>query len=200
MGRCSIAVRKLLKDVIEQKFDRVVGVDPSTTKIAFVLIEKNQPISNATIDLGSGDIYDRLLRLRKYYPSLLRRWNPGFVCIEQAIFVQNPETSRKIAYSVGIIAAETRFEGIQFADVAPSTWKSFLGVKPLNVRWKTELKKELGEKDGNKEINRLKKSQTQDILRNRYPRFNWDDTDIADACGIALYAYSSYGSEYHPDN
>lgn len=187
-------MQKLLEGAYDKKYNRIVGIDPSTQKMAFVLVEKGEPISRATIDMGAGDIYDRLLRLRKFYPALLRLWKPDFVQIEQAIFVQNPETSRKIAYAVGIIAAETKFNGVEFTDVAPASWKAYLGVKPLTKSWKQRIIIELGEKEGRKEINRLRKSQTIDILTSRFPHFDWSDSDIADAAAIGLFAFSLYGT------
>lgn len=183
----------LEKSQSDKKYHKIMGIDPSTKKMAFILVQNFTPVQSAYVDLGEGDIYERLLKLRKYYPALIELWNPDFVCIEQAIFIQNPETSRKIAYCVGVVAAETMIKGIKFEDVAPSSWKSYLGVKPVTAVWKKEILATLGDKDGKREIQKIRKGQTQKILGERFPDFDWSDEDISDACGIALYAYSKHG-------
>ena len=193
-------MRKILSDSAARKHSRILGIDPSTSKIALTLVVDGKPASTSSIDLGAGEAYDRVYRVRKYYPALIDLLQPEFVCIEQAIFVQNHDSSRKMAYVVGVIVAETKIKDIPIEDVHPATWKAFLGVKPVTASWKKDIINRMGDKDGRKEINRLRKCQTQQILRNTYDYFSWEDNDIADSCGIALYAYSRHGKEIdrHP--
>jgi hypothetical protein len=110
------------------------------------------------------------------------------VAIEQTILIQNPETTRKLSYAVGVLIAECLIRDIPIVDVPPATWKSFMGVKPLTKAWKQKILTDLGETEGRKEIERLRKSQLQDILGKRFPQFNWEDNDLADSCGIGLWA------------
>jgi Holliday junction resolvasome RuvABC endonuclease subunit len=186
-------MKKILEDSSPHKFRRILGIDPSSKKIACTLIVDGIIMATVALSLGSGNIYERLFDVRKRYPHLLDIYQPDFVGIEQAIFVQNPATSRKLSYIVGVIIAETLHKEIVLEDISPAEWKSFLGVKPLTKTKKNEIISRLGQTVGRKEIHNLKKTQTQNILRDQYPNFVWDDDDIADSCGIALYFWSKYG-------
>lgn len=188
-------MRKLLAESGEKKFSKILGVDPSSQKIACTLIEYGVPVATVKLDLKGGDIYERIHRARIYFPQVLEAYEPGFVCIEQSIMVQNPETSRKLSYVSGVLMGEVLVRDIFLRDVPPMTWKSFIGAKPLTKRWKEQIISELGETEGRKEIQRLKKSQVQDILKERYPNFSsiWEDNDVADSGGIGLWAYSVFG-------
>jgi len=171
----------------------VLGVDPSSVGIASTLIVAGEPRMTIKIELGAGDLYARLYRARKYFPKVLDICNPDFVVIEQTILIQNPETTRKLSYTVGILMAETLMRGISLMDVPPATWKSYLGIKPMTKRRKDEIISKLGETEGRKEISRLKKSPVQDILKERFPNFSWEDNDVADSAGIGLWGFDKYG-------
>lgn len=142
------------------------------------------------ISLGKGEIYDRILAVRKNFGAILVQYAPDLVCVEQTVMIQNPETTRKLSYIVGVVMAETLNSGIDMIDVPPMTWKSAIGAKPINKKWKESIVAEFGEKAGKAEINRLKKSQVQDKLSIIYPSWSkiWEDNDIADSCGIAWWA------------
>lgn len=186
-------MKKILEDSLPKKYNRVLGIDPSSFKIACTVMEQGSPKATISLSLGDGDIYSRLYQARKRFPSVLDIYQPDYVGIEQSIFVQNPETSRKLSYVVGCLIGEILYRHIPMTDVPPSQWKSNLGVKSLTKIRKDEILAKLGERDGRKEITRLKKSQCQDILREKYPGWRWDDDDIADSCGIAWYIWGLYG-------
>lgn len=186
-------MKKILEDSLPKRYHRVLGVDPSSFKVACTLIEHGEPQMTIALNLGDGDIYQRIYQARKRFPKVLDIYKPDYVGIEQSIFVQNPETSRKLSYVVGCLMAEVLYRHIPMDDVPPSQWKAYLGVKPLTKSEKNEILEKLGQTDGRKEIDRIKKSRCQDILRDRFPWWRWEDDDIADSCGIALYSWSIHG-------
>lgn len=190
--RGSTGMKELL--LSDRKYVRIMGIDPSSHKIATCLLEYGKPTSLVALDLGGGDLYARLYEVRRRFPKILDLYGPHYVCVEQTILIQNPETSRKLSYVVGTLMAEVLIRDIPIIDIPPPTWKAKLGVKPVTKKWKESIISELGETDGRKEIDRLRKNQTQARLKERFPEFKWSDHDLADACGIALYAFSQYGA------
>lgn len=183
----------ILKPPETHLYSRVLGVDPSSSTVACAVIETNKPTACMKIDLGSGDVFQRIYRARKYFPKILDLYKPQYVAIEQTILIQNPETTRKLSYVVGTLIAECLYREIPVEDVPPATWKSFMGIKPLTKKWKEKIVSELGDTEGRKEISRLKKSQLQEKLAIQFPQFNWSDNDIADSAGIGLWAFGRYG-------
>lgn len=177
----------------EHVYSRVLGVDPSSHCVACTVVEDAAPLATVKIELGAGSVFERIFKARKYFPKILEIYKPQFVAIEQTILIQNPETTRKLSYTVGVLVGECLIRDISVVDVPPATWKSFMGVKPLTKRWKESILSELGPTEGRKEIERLKKSQLQDKLKEDFPHFEWDDNDVADSTGIGLWAYGKYG-------
>lgn len=186
-------MKKLLKRPESPRYSRVLGIDPSSVKIAAAVIEAGEMKATVTIPIKGQDIYEKILVVRTNYASILSAYKPQFVCVEQTISLQNPMVSRKLSYLVGIIIAETLYREIPIIDVPPMTWKSRIGVKPIYKAQKQDIILKLGETAGRKEVQRLKKSQTQEIMSMMYPHFSWVDDDLADAAGIATYAWSEYG-------
>lgn len=172
---------------------RVLGIDPSTRAIAACLLIEGQPQTLLKMDLFKSDLYDRLHRAKKWFPMILEIYKPDLCVIEQPIFLKNPMTTKNLSYVVGILLGEILINDIEVVDISPSTWKRFLGYKFLTRQHQAEIIAALGKTAGRKEIERLRKSQIQDILKDRYPMFDWSDNDIADACGIALWAWSNHG-------
>lgn len=184
---------KFLSPVDEHIYTRVMGVDPSSHCVACSIVENGSPLSTVRIELGAGDVFKRIHKARQYFPKILDIYKPEFVAIEQTILIQNPETTRKLSYTVGILIAECLIRDIEVRDVPPATWKSFMGVKPLTKKWKESIIAERGATEGRKEIDRLKKSQLQEKLKEKFPHFDWSDNDIADSTGIALWAFGIHG-------
>lgn len=188
-----MSLAKILEPPETHKYARVLGVDPSSAKVACSVIEAGKPVATVKIDLGAGDVFQRIHKARIYFPKVLDLYKPQYVAIEQTILIQNPETTRKLSYTVGTLIAECLYRELPVEDVPPATWKSFMGVKPLTKRWKEQILAELGDTEGKKEIARLKKSQLQDKLSNLFPQFDWSDNDIADSTGIGLWCFGRYG-------
>lgn len=191
----SKGMKKLL--IGDKKYHRILGIDPSSFKIAMCILKDGKPFSLVKFELGKGDIFGRLYELRRRFPKVLDLYDPEFVCIEEGVFIQNPETSRKLSNISGVLMAEVLVRDLPLVTVPPSSWKAKLGVKPLTKQMKEKIIAEMGPKDGRKEIDKLRKSQTISILQERFPRFKWDDHDLADSAGIALYAYGEVG--WNPD-
>lgn len=185
---------KVLASKKPKTYSKVMGIDASSNKIAMTMLDKNGIVMTAKIELGDGDIFHRMGAGNRRLKPFLQAYRPDFILIEQTVYVQNIETVRKLSYVVGSIMATIMREGIDVDDVPPISWKSFMGAKSITKQEKMKYINEMGELEAKKFMAKRRKSQVQDMLRKRFPEYNWDDNDIADSCGIALYAWDKYAT------
>lgn len=190
-------MRSIKRFLLHKDSKRVIGVDASTKTIAMAMVEDGHPVRMFLIPLPNGDIMTRLRSVRKRFRTVISNYRPDFCLIEAPIMVQNPQTTKHIAYVVGVIMAQCLEEGIDVSDVPPMTWKSFIGYRPIDKHTKEEMEASLGAAEAKKEISRLRKRRVQDILQCRYPGLarELENNDIADALGIALYAWDLRGDD-----
>lgn len=132
---------------------------------------------------------NKLTELHTKMVELLSEETPTIVMIEKSIYVKNPDTFRTLSYIVGGIMAVAS-EGSDVDHVDPATWKAYFGYKNITAAFKKQAKEVLG-KDANKFCDGLRKSQTKRTILHNFPSFVLpeDDHDIADSCGVALYAW-----------
>ncbi len=176
-------------------YDRVMGIDPSTKKIVMAVVDRGAPLSIISLELQHGDINTRLLSLKNRFKHILAAYKPELVMVESPILVQNPLSTKHMSYAVGIIFGECLGMGVTIEDVAPMAWKSHFGYNTISKRERELVVKKYGETEGRKVLRKMRKEQTQDTLRKMFPEFSaqLEDDNMADALGIALYAWSVYG-------
>lgn len=183
-----------LDDVINKKSaKRVIGIDPSTNSLAFAVVDRNKKGKVFLNYKGKinfkGD--PQSVKFRKISSWIERQYKDddtfNIECvIEQTIFIQNPQTSRLMAYITGYTWGRMIQAGIPVSDIGPMTWKSWLGYKKVTKAQKEQWKEEgLSEKDVKKKANFERKHRTRLILEDKGIRE--EDDDIMDAVGIALW-------------
>lgn len=174
-----------------EKYKRVMGVDSSSQGIAWAIIENEELIASGKIDLSKmKEFTHKMSFFTSEWETILEEYQPNYVYVEKSIFVKNPATARLLSYVVGSILTFTTYRGVEIDDVEPATWKAWLGYKNLSSKFVKEAKEALGATEGKKFCDKLRKSQTQRVIRHNYPSWEWeyDDHDISDAVGIALWA------------
>jgi Holliday junction resolvasome RuvABC endonuclease subunit len=186
-------LKKTLQQAKPKVYKRIVGIDSSTTGIAMCLLVEGKPKTAMYLSLPHSEFLERMHRAREWFAAALMTENPEFVMIEAPIYIQNPMTTKNLSYIVGMLIGECLHKDIPVVDVSPATWKGWLGCKPVTKNMKINIIEQLGQTEGRKEIQRLRKSQVQDIMRDRFPYLNWDNDNVADSAGIALYANNLYG-------
>lgn len=173
-----------------------MGVDASTRGVGICVVENGKIKSVSKLRLSTKkDIKGRLGEIRTWFPAIVGLYTPDFVLVEEPVMIQNPLATKYISYVVGIIYAECVVRELDVGDVSPTSWKSLMGAKPVTKGEKIALAKKHGDKEARKIAQKLRKSRVQDILRKSHPHFNWDDNDVADSAGIALYAWEKWGDK-----
>lgn len=172
---------KNILDTLNKDIDRtrVLGIDPSSTSLAFTLIEDGRPsIWGKVTYFRKSDLVDKMRMMHFILPCILSvTGDPTYVVIEQMISVQNPQTTRILSYMAGAIVHEFGIRNIDILDCPPMTWKSFHGYK--------RVMKSMGL--NKKEADHMRKIQIKDAIDRVYPWFDSNDFDVCDSCGIALW-------------
>lgn len=174
-------MKKIVSHLGEQHdTTKVLGIDPSSTAIAFTLVENGEPVVwGKLLFYRKSSLPDKMLMVSKFIPLILEiTGTPSFVCLEQMVSIQNPHTTRVLSYMAGSMMHEFAIRGIPVGDVPPMTHKNYHGY--IRVNKAMGLSK--------KEADRFKKQQIQDKIAVRWPNFNYADHDVADSCSIALWA------------
>jgi hypothetical protein len=145
------------------------------------------------------EMYDKLAVLGEELPMLLSELDPHHIFVEKSIFVKNPDTARKLSFIVGgIMLVATQYD-YPLTLVEPATWKSFTQYRNMTRKMVASAKEKLGDREGKKFLDRMRKVQTSRVLQYCYPKWalDWDDHDVVDSCGIALYGVNQMSIEIH---
>ena len=79
-----------LASLIKTKANRVLGIDASTTSIAFCLMENDTPIKWGKINLVGNDIYEKIHDAKNKMHTMLGELKSDYIAVEGAILVRSP--------------------------------------------------------------------------------------------------------------
>lgn len=173
---------------------RILGVDSSTTGVAWTLMEIKDgrpfPVKSGKINLTSKkEMFDKMEIVGTEFPKLIAVLQPHHVFVEKSIFVKNPDSARKLSMVVGGLMMICAVDGFPLTLVEPASWKSFTQYRNLTRKMVESATEKLGKTEGKKFCDRMRKVQTSRVLQHCYPDWDlpYDDNDIIDSAGIALY-------------
>lgn len=172
---------------------RVFAIDPSTNSIAFSIMSGNK--NNIKL-IALGKIFfprgsstsDRARIINAALPELLTKYNIETMIIEETIYIQNPQTTRLLAYTVGSLWGKAIDLDIRVIDVGPLRWKSFIGYKNVRKIEITAWANEMGEKEAKKKAAFERKDRVRSIMFKKYPKVDEEDYDIWDSIAIGWWA------------
>lgn len=174
-----------------ERYQKILGIDSSTLGVAYTQIESGQPLYSGMIKMAHiKDMQAKLEELSVGLTYLLDCMQPDHIFVEMPIFVKNPDTARKLSFVVGAIMTVAVQKGYKTTLVEPATWKSHIGYHNITRKFTTDATGRLGKTEGKKLCDTLRKSQTQRIMKHKWPDFDVTDDNIADACAIAAYGFS----------
>jgi hypothetical protein len=173
----------------------ILGVDSSSTGIAWTLLENGTMTEQGKIVLSEKTINQKLKKIELHWRQLVQMYSPDAVYLEQSIFVKSPGTFRTLSFVVGSLMCITESVGVPVILVEPATWKAFYKYKNLSRVFVDTAKKKIGISEANKLCDRLRKSQTWRVVQHNFPdeaigSKAETDHDIADSWAIGLYGYS----------
>jgi Holliday junction resolvasome RuvABC endonuclease subunit len=187
-----------ISDLLEPSPVKILGIDASTTSIAFGIFENKKLTQYGKININGSDIYEKIYDARKKVLAMKNILKADYIAIEAAVFVKSPDIAIKLAYVYGAIISQLLDENSKVVTVIPTQWQNFIGNKPFSKDEKNMLKinnpgkSESWYKTKTREI---RKQKTIDFVNNNLlPMSEIDDHDVGDAIGIAYFAQESLNS------
>lgn len=181
-----------LSDLMKPRHSKVMGIDASTNSLAFCILKDGEPYRWGEINFYGATIYDRILDAKKKIKAL--KYNGDFdsdaMALEAAVMVRSAATGLKMAYVFGAILGELIDEKLEISEVHPIEWQSFIGNKNFTKAQKEAVKKEYpGKSDSwiKNKIREMRKQKTIDFVKGL--GVDTDNNNVADAAGIAWFAY-----------
>jgi Holliday junction resolvasome RuvABC endonuclease subunit len=179
-----------LASLIKTKANRVLGIDASTTSIAFCLMENDIPIKWGKINLVGNDIYEKIHDAKNKMHMMVGELKSDYIAIEGAILVRSPDAVIKLSYVYGVVIAELMSTGASVITISPSSWQAHIGNKNPTKDEKQAIRvKNPGYADSwyKTQLRNMRKQRTVDYFNSKYG-LSLTDFDVADAFGIAHYS------------
>lgn len=180
-----------LASLVKTKAGRVLGIDASTSSIAFCLFEDEKPLRWGKIELHGSDIYEKIYDAKNKIGAMLDLLKADYIVVEGAVLVKSADAVIKLAYVYGVVIAELMSIGTKVITVAPTSWQSYIGNKNPTKMEKDKLRFENpGHPDSwyKNKMRTMRKQRTLDWANQKF-KTSIDDFDVADSIGIAFYGY-----------
>lgn len=179
-----------LADLVKTKANKVLGIDASTSSIAFCLMEDDAPVKWGKIELTGNDIYEKIYDAKVKTHAMINELKADYIAIEGAVFVKSADAVIKLSYVYGVVIAELMATGTKVLTVSPSSWQSYIGNKNPTKEEKHAIRvQNPGYADSwyQNKLRNMRKQRTVDYFNNKY-NLKVIDFDVADSFGIAHYA------------
>ena len=179
-----------LASLVKTKASRVLGIDASTSSIAFCLMENNVPLKWGKIDLVGQDIYEKIYNAKVRMRLMLEDLSSDYIAVEGAILVRSPDAVIKLSYVYGVVIAELMSTGAKVITISPSSWQAYIGNKNPTKDEKSAIRlANPGYADSwyKNQLRNMRKQRTVDYFNKKY-NLSLSDFDVADSFGIAYYS------------
>jgi Holliday junction resolvasome RuvABC endonuclease subunit len=175
---------------MKTKASSVMGIDASTTSIAFCVLEGTRLVKFGEIQFKGDTIYSRMLDAKRKVRALRREFDVEFIAIESAVMVRSAAVAIKMAYVFGAIMSELLENGSEVVEVTPIAWQSFIGNKNFTSVEKENIKKDFPGKTKTWYSNKtreLRKQKTMNFFNKEFGITVKSD-NVSDSIGVAWYA------------
>ncbi len=168
----------------------MLGIDASTSSVAFCLMENDKPLKWGKINLVGADIYEKIYNAKVNTHAMIDELKSDYIAVEGAILVRSPDAVIKLSYVYGVVIAELMASGSSVITISPSSWQAYIGNKNPTKDEKQAIRiKNPGYAESwyKNQLRNMRKQRTVDYFNKRYG-LSLTDFDVADAFGIAHYA------------
>lgn len=171
------------------------AIDASTQSMAFAHFVNHELNSYGKIVFSGNTIYEKIGDTAHKVSSFFNAYPVEIILIEKTIFANSPQVAANLALSQGALIGAAKLGGAQkIYGVTPIAWQSFIGTRLLTTDEKSAIRKKTPGKSNSwyKTQEREKRKQKTIFTVNNEFDINIDDNDIADACGIGMYALKNW--------
>lgn len=174
-----------------------VGIDASTNSMAFAVYSNGTISLYGKVKFNGTTINEKLKDISTKTKAFFDTLPDGtIIVIEDTIYTNSHNTAAQLAKAQGALLAGAFLGGARESfSVSPIAWQSFIGTRLLTPVEKIKIKKDFPNKSvawyKAKERD-IRKHRTIDTVNKAYG-FSITDDDVADACGLTMYAVSNWG-------
>lgn len=171
------------------------AIDASTNSLAFAYFVDGNLEKYGKIKFLGSNIYTKLGDTVHKTMGLFSVIDTDHIIIEKTIFANSPQVAANLALSQGALIGGAQMGGVKHVyGVAPMSWQSYIGTRLLTTDEKQKIRQGNPDRSNSwyKSQEREQRKQKTISTVNRKFNINLDDNDVADACGIGMFALDNW--------
>ena len=171
------------------------AVDASTNSLAFAFFVDGNLEKYGKIRFFGSTIYDKLGDTVHKTMALFKSLPSESMIIEKTIFANSAQVAANLALSQGALIGGAKIGGVRNVyGVAPMSWQSYVGTRLLTTDEKQKIRQATPGRSNSWYKSQEREQRKQKTISTVNKRFNTkiDDNDIADACGIGIFALENW--------
>jgi hypothetical protein len=171
------------------------AIDASTNSMAFAYFVNHKLEKYGKIKFSGDKIYDKIGDTATKVRSFFLSCPTENMLIEKTIFANSPLVSANLSLSQGALIGAAKLGGVSNVyGVTPMSWQSYIGTRLLTKEEKEEIRKRTPDKSNSWYKNQEREQRKRKTISTVNDKFNIkvDDNDIADACGIGIFALENW--------
>jgi len=171
------------------------AIDASTLSLAFAFFVDGELGRYGKITFSGNTIYEKLSDTAHKTTSLFKAVPIDCIVIEKTIFANSPQVAANLSLSQGALIGGAAIGGVtKIYGVAPMSWQSYVGTRLLTIDEKQKIRNANPNKSTSWYKAQEREQRKQKTISTVNKRFSIDisDNDIADACGIGMFAVDNW--------
>ena len=188
-------MKKIIKTDNQYMPESFCAVDASTNSLAFAYFVNGKLEKYGKIKFIGSNIYSKLGDTVHKTMGLFNIIDTEHMIIEKTIFANSPQVAANLALSQGALIGGAQMGGIRHVyGVAPMSWQSYVGTRLLTTDEKQKIRQKNPDRSNSWYKSQEREQRKQKTIATVNSKFgiNLDDNDIADACGIGMFALDNW--------
>ena len=171
------------------------AIDASTLSLAFAFFTNGELGRYGKINFSGNTIYEKISDTAHKTAGLFKSVPVDCIVIEKTIFANSPQVAANLSLSQGALIAGAAMSGVtKIYGVAPMSWQSYVGTRLLTIDERQKIINENPNKSKSWYKAQEREQRKQKTISTVNERFGISigDNDIADACGIGMFALNNW--------
>jgi hypothetical protein len=171
------------------------AIDASTLSLAFAFFINGELGRYGKVTFSGNTIYEKLSDTAHKTISLFKAMPVDCLVIEKTIFANSPQVAANLSLSQGALIGGAALGGVtKIYGVAPMSWQSYVGTRLLTTDEKQKIRNASPGKSSSWYKAQEREQRKQKTISTVNKRFdiNLSDNDVADACGIGMFAVDNW--------
>lgn len=181
--------------VYEKAPNSFCAIDASTNSLAFAFFRNQDLISYGKIKFVGQNIYEKIGDTSHKTMAFFKEMPTENIIIEKTIFANSAQVAANLALSQGALIGGAQLGGVRHVyGIAPIAWQSYIGTRLLTTDEKKAIRTKNPDRSNSwykAQEREQRKNKTINTINHKFD-LKINDNDIADACGIGMYAIDNW--------